>query len=129
MRRVAVLLTVLTFATIAHAQAAAAATSPPTAPAAATIPVATTAPANWPTAQFAASKDPSVSKACDLLDQMIRALGGDAYLNVQNSQTEGRTYSFYHGRPSGMGSVYWRFWQWPDKERIELTKQRDVVEL
>ena len=70
-----------------------------------------------------------MSKACDLLNQMIRALGGDAYLNVQNSQTEGRTYGFYHGQPSGMGTVYWRFWQWPDKERVELTKQRDVVEL
>jgi hypothetical protein len=92
-------------------------------------PVATPAPASWPTAQFASSKDQSVSKAYDLLNQMIRALGGDAYLNVQNLQTEGRTYAFYHGQPSGMGTVFWRFWQWPDKERIELTKQRDVVEL
>ena len=25
--------------------------------------------------------------------------------------------------------VFWRFWQWPDKDRIELTKQRDVIEL
>ncbi len=85
--------------------------------------------ANWPTAQFAASKDESVQKAYGLLNQMIRAMGGDAYLNVQNLQTEGRTYGFYHGQPSGMGTVYWRFWQWPDKERVELTKQRDVVEL
>ena len=28
-----------------------------------------------------------------------------------------------------MGTVFWRFWQWPDKERVEFTKQRDVVEL
>ena len=87
------------------------------------------AAANWPTAQFASSKDHSVHKAYDLLNQMIRALGGDAYLNVQNMQTEGRTYGFYHGQPSGMGTVFWRFWQWPDRERIELTKQRDVAEL
>jgi hypothetical protein len=124
MRRVAILLSTLAFATIAPAQTPAATT--PTATAA---PVATPAPASWPTAQFASAKDPSVSKAYDLLNRMIRALGGDAYLNVQNSQTEGRTYGFYHGQPSGMGTVYWRFWQWPDKERIELTKQRDVVEL
>ena len=70
-----------------------------------------------------------MQKAYALLNQMIRALGGDAYLNVQNMQTEGRTYGFYHGQPSGMGTVYWRFWQWPDKERIEFTKQRDVAEL
>jgi hypothetical protein len=90
---------------------------------------AVVAPANWPTAQFASSKDESVQKACDLLNQMIRALGGDAYLNVQNMQSEGRTYGFYHGQPTGMGTVFWRFWEWPDKERMELTKQRDVIEL
>jgi hypothetical protein len=127
MRRATILLVTLALTEISHAQAPAA-TAPLTtqAPATATV---STATANWPTVQFASSKDPSVSKACDLLNQMIRALGGDAYLNVQNSQSEGRTYAFYHGQPSGMGTVYWRFWQWPDKERIELTKQRDVVEL
>src|SRR5579862_3780434 len=92
-------------------------------------PVATSATSTWPTAQFAASKDESVHKAYDLLNQMIHALGGDAYLNIQNMQSEGRTYGFYHGQPSGMGTVFWRFWEWPDKERLELTKQRDVTEL
>jgi hypothetical protein len=86
-------------------------------------------PSGWPTAQFAASTDESVHKAYDLLNQMIRALGGDAYLDVQTMQTEGRTYGFSHGQPSGMGTLYWRFWEWPDKERLELTKQRDVAEL
>lgn len=99
------------------------------APAAPTQSAAAVAPANWPTAQFASSTDESVKKAYQILNQMIRALGGDAYLNVQNMQSEGRTYAFYQGRPSGMGTVFWRFWEWPDKERIELTKQRDVVEL
>ncbi len=28
-----------------------------------------------------------------------------------------------------MGMVFWRFWEWPDKERVELTKQRDIIEL
>lgn len=128
MRCAALLLFSLAFVSISTAQGSAAGT-PPAAQAPAVTTPAATVPANWPTAQFASSKDPSVSKACELLNQMIRALGGDAYLNIQNSQTEGRTYGFYHGQPSGMGNVYWRFWQWPDKERIELTKQRDVVEL
>jgi hypothetical protein len=129
MRRAALLLFILAFAAMAYAQTPAATTPSTTTAPAAAMPVATPAPASWPTAQFATSKDPSVSKACDLLTQMIRALGGDAYLNVQNLQTEGRTYAFYHGQPSGMGTVFWRFWQWPDRERVELTKQRDVVEL
>src|SRR5580700_10603373 len=116
MRRVAPVLLILASATTLLAQTPA-------------PPAAAAASANWPTAQFASSKDESVQKAYALLNQMIRALGGDAYLNVQNLQTEGRTYAFYHGQPSGMGTVFWRFWQWPDKERVELTKQRDVFEL
>jgi hypothetical protein len=88
-------------------------------------------PSNWPTTQFAApaAKDPSVQKAKQILDGMIKALGGEAYLNIRDMSTEGRAYSFWQGKPSGLGTVFWRFWQWPDKDRIELTKQRDVVEL
>ena len=89
------------------------------------------APAAWPTAQFAATaaKDPGVKKAKQILEDMIQALGGNAYLTLRDMKVEGRSYAFYHGRPSGMGIIYWRFWQWPDQERVELTKQRDVVEL
>lgn len=87
------------------------------------------APANWPTAQFASSKDESVHKAYQVLNAMIRALGGDAYLNVQTMESQGRTYGFYHGQPSGLGTVFWSFWEWPDKYRVELTKQRDIIEL
>jgi hypothetical protein len=60
---------------------------------------------------------------------MIRALGGEAYLNLRDMSVEGRGYAFYHGRPSGLGVLFWRFWQWPDKERVEITKQRDIIDL
>jgi len=103
--------------------ASAVAQAPPPAPAQAS------APSNWPTAQFASAKDPSVQKSYQILNDMLRALGGDAWLNVHDIQTEGRTYSFYHGRPNGTGLQFWLFWEWPDKLRIELTKQRDVIEL
>ncbi len=95
------------------------------------VPPATSAPTppGWPTAQFAATKDPSVQKAKQILDDMIRALGGETYLNIRTMTMEGRSYSFWQGRPSGMGLLFWRFWEWPDKDRVELTKQRDVVEL
>ncbi len=88
-----------------------------------------TVPAGWPTAQFATTKDPGVQKALQILDQMILALGGDAWLNVTTMTSEGRAYSFYHGQPNSMSILYWRFWEWPDKDRLELTKQRDVTEL
>lgn len=66
-------------------------------------------------------------KAGMLLDQMIQALGRQAYLNIQDISQEGRTYSFHHGRPNSLGILFWRFYKFPDKERTELTKQRDVI--
>ena len=68
-------------------------------------------------------------KARALLDQAIEALGGPAYLNVHDMQMTGRTYSFHHGQPTSNGIQFWRFIEYPDKDRIELTKQRDVVQL
>ncbi|MFZ0762083.1 MAG: hypothetical protein WAM69_19205 [Candidatus Sulfotelmatobacter sp.] len=64
-----------------------------------------------------------------LLNQAIQALGGQAYLNVQDMQEQGRAYSFDHGVPAGAGVFFWRFLEYPDKERIELTKERDVAEV
>lgn len=66
-------------------------------------------------------------KAKALLDQMIQALGGQAYLNIQDVSQEGRTYGFHLGQSSGVGVVFWRFYKFPDKDRVELTKKRDVV--
>src|SRR5215471_20079797 len=67
-------------------------------------------------------------KARALLNQMIQTLGGQAYLNLQNGEFEGRVGRFYHERSEG-STVYYRFWQWPDKERVELTNKRDIVQL
>jgi hypothetical protein len=69
----------------------------------------------------------NTKKAKAVLNQTIQALGGSAYLNIQDITQEGRTYTFHHGRPSSLGVLFWRFYKYPDKERIELTKQRDVI--
>jgi hypothetical protein len=69
------------------------------------------------------------NKARALLDQAIEALGGDAYLKIQDVSQEGRTYSFHLGNPTSAGLLFWRFYRYPDKDRIELTKQRDVTEV
>ena len=50
-----------------------------------------------------------------------------AYLNIHDMQQTGRTYGFYHGRPSDAGALFWRFVEYPDKERLEVTKERDVA--
>ena len=75
------------------------------------------------------AQDDNQAKARAILDQMIAALGGQAYLTYQDISQEGRTYSFYQGKASGAGTVFWRFWKWPDKDRFEFTKQRDVVQI
>src|SRR5271154_3961921 len=69
----------------------------------------------------------NVRKAKALLDQMLDALGGNAYLNVEDVSQEGRSYGFHMGESEGVGVVFWRFYKFPDRERVELTKQRDVV--
>jgi hypothetical protein len=71
----------------------------------------------------------SSRKARALIEQGIQALGGQAYLNLHDMQQEGRTYSFHHGQPTSNGILFWRFLEYPDKERIEVTKQRDVAYL
>ncbi len=77
----------------------------------------------------AAAPDSSAQKARVLLDKMIAALGGQAFLNYTTRSEQGRAYSFYHGRPNGAGTEFWYFWQYPDKDRTETGKKRDVVRL
>jgi hypothetical protein len=86
------------------------------------------APATSPSIAVDRGSDQENSrKARALLDQAIQALGGQAFLNIHDMQQEGRTYSFHHGRPTSNGVLFWRFVESLDKERIELTKQRDVA--
>ena len=71
----------------------------------------------------------NVRKAKAVLDQAIQALGGQAYLTIRDTAQTGRTYSFHHGRPTSNGILFWRFTQFPDKERIEVTKERDIAQV
>ena len=67
-------------------------------------------------------------KARAIIDQGIQALGGEAFLTIRDREQQGRIYSFHHGRESG-GGVFWSFTEFPDKERVEITKERDIAEL
>lgn len=73
------------------------------------------------------ASDPGVIKARALITQMIQALGGDAYLRYADVEQEGRTNGFYHGKPTGGSAPFWRFYKYPDKDRVELTKARDWI--
>src|SRR5580658_4005288 len=72
--------------------------------------------------------DENARQARALLDQAIQALGGPAYLSVHDMEQQGRTYSFHHGSATTGGVLFWRFVEYPDRERIEVTPQRDIAE-
>ena len=90
-------------------------------------------------AAFAAAQDSSgtpstadqesAAKARSLVEEGIKALGGDAYLTWRTQTSQGRSYSFHHGEPNSLGTLFWRFKQYPDKDRLELTKKRDIFEI
>ena len=83
------------------------------------------APAN--SAQSIPVDQENVRKAKTLLDQMVQALGGNDYLNVEDVSQEGRSYGFHLGESDGVGVVFWRYYRFPDRERVEFTKKRDII--
>ena len=105
-------------------QSAAPPSSTPAAPSAAPAAPTDKIPAN----QIPVDKENAL-KAKALIDQAIDALGGAAYINIHDRELTGRTFGFHHGRSSGNGVEFWSFSEFPDKERVELTKQRDITEL
>src|ERR1017187_5263166 len=59
---------------------------------------------------------------------MVQALGGQAWLDMKNQVREGAIAAFFHGNPDAGPTEYLEFHQWPDHDRVEITKHRDVVE-
>ena len=98
-------------------------------PAPTTTPAASADAAPFGLAALAKVSDPGGEKARGFLVKMITALGGKAYLSISTREEEGRSYSFYHGQPNSTGNIYWRFWKYPDKDRTEWTKKRDVIQI
>ena len=69
------------------------------------------------------------NKARAIIEQGIEALGGQAYLTIRDREQQGRTYGFHHGAASGGGAQFWSFSEFPDKERVEFTKERDIAQV
>ena len=80
-------------------------------------------------AQSIPTDQANAQKAKAVLDQVIQALGGQAYLSISDMKFEGRGYSFHHGQPNSLGTVFWRFRKFPDKDRAEFTKKRDIIQI
>jgi len=69
-----------------------------------------------------------------LIDQMVQALGGDAWLNRKDMEITGRTAAFFRGEPNGTVIEYigWRRFLGsgqPEAERIAYGKKHDVVQV
>jgi hypothetical protein len=69
-----------------------------------------------------------------LLQQMVVALGGDAWLNRRSMLRRGRTASFFHGAPTLNVIEFWDYYRFPvngqtEAERIEFTKKHDIVQI
>lgn len=75
------------------------------------------------------SQDAGSEKARALLTQMVKALGGDAWLNAPGYELIGRTSGFYQGKPTGAITDFWDYRALPDRERIELGKKRQVYQI
>jgi hypothetical protein len=74
------------------------------------------------------SGEKNTAKARAALDAMVKAMGGDAWLNAKNVEREGHIAAFYHGNPDAGTTLFYDFHQWPDRDRMEYTKHRDVVQ-
>jgi hypothetical protein len=61
------------------------------------------------------------------LEAMIQAMGGQAWLNIKNRYQHGTIAGFYHGVPNPGTLEIFDFHSWPDSDRIDATKHRDVV--
>ena len=70
----------------------------------------------------------NTAKARAALDAMVKALGGDAWLNEKNVEREGHVAAFHRGDPDPGTTLFYEFHQWPDHDRLEYTKHRDVVQ-
>ncbi len=70
----------------------------------------------------------NAQKAHAALDAMVKALGGQAWLDMKNQEREGAIAAFFHGVPDAGTTDFYEFHEWPNNDRVELTKHRDVVE-
>ncbi|PYR99963.1 MAG: hypothetical protein DMG12_19040, partial [Acidobacteria bacterium] len=59
------------------------------------------------------------TKSNQLIDQMIDALGGPAFLDVKDIHTTGRFFAFTRGQLSG-SDIFSDYIKFPDMERVEF---------
>lgn len=68
------------------------------------------------------------TKARDLLKKSIEAMGGEAYLNIQDVHRAGKFYQFSKDDLRG-GAPFQSFDKFPSKQRFEVGKKRELVNI
>jgi hypothetical protein len=71
----------------------------------------------------------SASKAKQILAQMIDAFGGPSYLNARESECGGRMSQFGHNADLTAYLPFKSYWQFPDKNRTDIGKKGNVIDL
>jgi hypothetical protein len=76
----------------------------------------------------------SEKRARILIDEMVEALGGSAWINLTSIAKEGHTASFFRGDPTLSDPQFWEYDRLPptgqpEAQRLEFTKKRDVVQI
>jgi len=71
---------------------------------------------------------PGDAKGRELLQQMVTALGGDAWLHAKDSVTHGRSAGFYLGAPTEQIVPFWLMHS-AAGDRVEFTKKRDIIQI
>jgi hypothetical protein len=92
----------------------------------------------WPAAMRAQAPDATkqandeaaknAQQARAAIDRMVQAMGGQAWLDMKNKEIDGHVAAFFHGNPDLGTMQTYEFHQWPDRDRTDVTKHRDVVE-
>lgn len=63
-----------------------------------------------------------------IVDQMIQALGGEAFLGVKDIQTKGRFFGFSRGDLNS-GDVFADYIKFPDMERVEFGTKNKTIQI
>jgi len=70
----------------------------------------------------------SAAKAKQLLNEMIAAMGGPAYLNAKESMCSGRRSQFGHNNDLTTYVQFTEYWRFPDNYRIDYGKKGNIID-
>lgn len=71
----------------------------------------------------------NVAKAREILNQLIDALGGPAYLEVRERQCDGRRAKIGHSGEMEGYIDFKDFWRYPDNHRTDYSKKGNIIDL